>query len=127
MKYLLKRQFHFYLITGLLFGSVFLNIYLVIRTKLLSNETITSLNPNLVPPECRPNESGKIPSKKTDLPKVFSIFIKPHPPNFLEGRQIVFSDYEIKKADETTIVTFLEIRDGTVVKTTVDSEAILWK
>lgn len=127
MTHLPIHGFNCYWVIATFVLSISLNAYLFFQSRIPTNETITTPSPEWFPHKCVSSEQGRIHSKRADIPKTLSIFIKPHPPNFLEGRRITFSDFEVTKVDGATFVTFSEIQDGMVVKTTVDSEAIQWK
>ncbi|EOQ96505.1 hypothetical protein LEP1GSC195_1804 [Leptospira wolbachii serovar Codice str. CDC] len=64
----------------------------------------------------------KIPEEK-----IHSVYVKPHPPAFLEGRELHYKDYYVQEKDGQKKVTFLEIHANKWIHTTVSSEAIVWK
>ncbi|MCZ8343411.1 MAG: hypothetical protein O9301_10295 [Leptospira sp.] len=66
------------------------------------------------------------PFKNQDHP-LLSVYVLPHPPDFLEGRQIFFKDYKIESAESKQIIIFNEKKEGKWIETKVNSEAVQWK
>jgi hypothetical protein len=99
--------------------SILLNIYLLSELPYNSNEhEIEAQIPET-------SNIAQIPTKSKKKEKTFSVYIKPHPPLFLEGRIVYFTDFQVSKENNKNFVVFTEIQDGATVKTKVESEEMV--
>jgi hypothetical protein len=71
-------------------------------------------------------ESGVHIEKKHSM-EYNSVYVMPHPPNFLEGRRIIFQKYAIEEKEGKRKILFLEKIGRNWQTTEVDSEAVRWK
>ncbi|MGE8720065.1 hypothetical protein ACO2KH_01895 [Leptospira terpstrae] len=58
---------------------------------------------------------------------MFAVYVKPHPPSFLDGRYINYINYNIREIEGRKKVIFMEKNENGFTETEVDAEAIVWK
>lgn len=75
--------------------------------------------------ECMNNTGFTKAIKKNE--QMFAVYVKPHPPNFLNGRYVTYVNYQIKEIEGKKKVIFKEKLTNGFMETEVDSEAIVWK
>ena len=110
-----------YFLIILSFGSAILNVWLLLKI----NNMPVKFGQNKIHVEDLSSQKQRLNS--INEPRIFTLYIKPHPPDFNEGRRIQFSDFKILVEDSGIFVIFTEIKDKKLIQTKVDSEAILWR
>ena len=73
----------------------------------------------------QPDETTPPGEKKEDT--LLSVYVMPHPPNFLTGRRIYFKSYQSVTIRGKKYIRFTEKRGGNWTRTLVESEAIRWR
>ncbi len=68
-----------------------------------------------------------IPIEKSYKESLNSVYIMPHPPNFLDGRRLYFREYSIIESSGKSKIIFQEKIGNKWQATEVDSEAVRWK
>lgn len=121
----LMKNYRIYLIIALAISLIFNLAFLLKMSGSNASQDLTKCeldhDSNL-----EPSKVSKTQKREVEVP-LFSVYIKPHPPDFLEGRKLFFKDYTIENKDGKTFVVFTESNNNSFSKTVVDSEAIVWK
>ncbi|MCG9876637.1 MAG: hypothetical protein MH321_17815 [Leptospiraceae bacterium] len=113
----MKQKLHLIILYCALVASFGINFYLYKKDDLISVSQRKSeiLSDTII---------GNEPTKKKDL---LSVYIMPHPPNFLEGRRLYFREYSIIESSGISKIIFQEKIGNKWQATEVDSEAVRWK
>lgn len=110
----------------IIFLCLALAISLVGNILTYQKEKLEKPNLQVSKPENPTPRSPSIKAKNQDV-SLLSVYVLPHPPDFLEGRRIYFKDYYIQNLNNKQIIIFNEIKNDEWVETKVDSEAVRWK
>lgn len=77
--------------------------------------------------ECDCKKQGRLIKNDQNTKYLFAVYVKPHPPSFLDGRYVNYINYRIKEIEGRKKVIFMEKNEIGFTETEVDAEAIVWK
>lgn len=114
----MKQKYHLIILYLALVLSISANFYLYKKHLLLPDKEKekVSLSPDSI-----------LPLQKTHKESLNSVYIMPHPPNFLDGRRLYFREYSTIESSGKSKIIFQEKIGNKWQATEVDSEAVRWK